>query len=55
MATDPEPPFLGCVLVAASDPDLRLYVRLGLDGLAREVVEAADGVEALMTRVELTL
>ncbi len=38
---------LACVLIAASDPDLRLYVRRGLDGLADEVVEAADGLEAL--------
>ncbi len=38
---------LGRVLIAASDPDLRLYVRVGLDDLAGEVVEAADGLEAL--------
>ncbi len=40
-------PLLACVVIAASDPDLRLYVRLGLEGMADEIVEAADGLEAL--------
>ncbi len=34
------------VLIAADEPDLRVYVRRCLDGLAAEVVEAADGLEA---------
>ncbi len=33
--------------MAASDPDLRLYLRLGLEDLAVKVLEAADGLEAL--------
>ncbi len=41
----PEP--LAFVMIAAPDPDLRLYVRRCLDGMADEVVEAADGLEAL--------
>ncbi len=44
---DPGAPLLARVAIAACDPDLRLYIRRGLDGLADEVVEAADGLEAL--------
>ncbi len=40
-------PPLARVLIAADDPDLRLYVRRGLDGMAAEIVEAGDGLEAL--------
>ncbi len=47
-APEPETRPLSRVLVAAPDPDLRLYLRLGLDGLAAEVLEAADGLEALL-------
>ncbi len=47
MATNSESPLLNCVLIAASEPDLRLYVRDGLDGLAGEIVEAEDGLLAL--------
>ncbi len=46
-APEPETRPLGRLLIAASDPDLRLYVRLGLDDLAIRVLEAADGLEAL--------
>ncbi len=46
-ASEPGARPLGSVLVAASDPDMRLYLRLGLDDLAVEVLEAADGLEAL--------
>ncbi len=47
MSRDSETPHFACALVAASDPDLRLYVRDGLEGLTSDVVEAADGLEAL--------
>ncbi len=46
-APDPGREPLTSVLVAAPDPDMRLYLRLGLDGLAGEVLEAADCREAL--------
>ncbi len=47
--TVPEPnaPLLAFVMIAAPDPDFRLYVRRGLDGLEAEIMEAADGLEAL--------
>ncbi len=38
---------LGRVLIAADDPDLRLYLRRGLADMAAEIVEATDGLEAL--------
>ncbi len=38
---------LGRVLIAAPDANLRLYVRRRLAGMASEIVEAADGLEAL--------
>ncbi len=50
---------LARVLIAASDPDLRLYVRVGLEGMVDEMVEAADGLEALQRmagrRVDLVI
>ncbi len=46
-APEPGPPLLARVVIAAHEPDLRLYVRLGLEGMAEEIVEASDGLEAL--------